>query len=263
VGNIIGTTHFARWEGYCFARGASTHFAYDALNRLTRRWYNGSSLTSATTHNSPALPSGVGATDEANFYYDSQSLPSGAPSFSRGSSIGKQVGVMYGSGSSTDYFGYDALGRAVVKIQQTGTTNYQMTAAYNLTGVMTSTVYPSGHNVTYTYDNAGRTTSVSGSLGDSTTRTYSNEIVYSPLGGMAKEKFGTTTPVYNKLFYNLRGQLSEIRASTSYTGPADTNWNRGAIINSYSDQSPDIINGAYFLFERTTRGPWTGTFRHR
>ncbi len=36
-----------------------------------------------------------------------------------------------------------------------------------------------------------------------------------------KEQFGTTTPIYNKLFYNSRGQLAEIRASTSYTGPTD------------------------------------------
>ena len=60
------------------ARGVSTHYSYDALSRITRRWYNGSSLTSATTHNSPALPGGVGATAEVNFYYDSQSLPSGS-----------------------------------------------------------------------------------------------------------------------------------------------------------------------------------------
>ena len=51
---------------------------------------------------------------------------------------------------------------------------------------------------------------------------------------MTKEKFGTDTAIYNKLFYNSRGQLAEIRESTSYTGPTDTTWDRGAIINHYS-----------------------------
>jgi RHS repeat-associated protein len=51
---------------------------------------------------------------------------------------------------------------------------------------------------------------------------------------MSQEQFGTQIAVYNKLWYNVRGQLSEIRASTSYTGPGDTSWNRGAIINQYA-----------------------------
>jgi hypothetical protein len=49
---------------------------------------------------------------------------------------------------------------------------------------------------------------------------------------MVKEQLGTTTPVYNKRFYNSCDQLAEIRASTSYTGPTDTTWDRGAIVNS-------------------------------
>src|SRR5207248_1470920 len=52
--------------------------------------------------------------------------------------------------------------------------------------------------------------------------------------GMSKEKFGTTTPIYNKLFYNSRGQLAEIREGT-YNATDNTWWNRGAIINHYSN----------------------------
>jgi hypothetical protein len=40
----------------------------------------------------------------------------------------------------------------------------------------------------------------------------------------------------DKLFYNPRGQLAEIRATTSDTGPGDTTWNRGKFINWYSLQ---------------------------
>jgi RHS repeat-associated protein len=226
------------------ARGVSSHCAYDELGRLTRRWYNGSSLLSATTNNSPALPSGVAGSDEIKYFYDSQSLPAGAPSFSRGPSVGRLVAVAYGTNSSAgDYYGYDAIGRNVLKIQQTGGVNYQVSAAYNVAGALTSETYPSGRAVAYTFDGAGRTSSVTGNLGDGTNRTYSTGIIYSSLGGMAKEQFGTTTPIYNKLFYNSRGQLSEIRESTSYTWAGDTSWNRGAIINHYSFQCWGACNG--------------------
>jgi RHS repeat-associated protein len=226
------------------ARGVSTHYEYDSINRLKRRWYNGSNLTTATTHNSPALPAGVAATDEAKFLYDTQLLPTGAPSYSRGSAIGRLVAQTYGSGSTGDYYAYDVLGRQTLKIQQIGAVNYQMSAAYSLSSTITTLTYPSGHTVTNTYDQAARLTAMSGNLGDGTTRTYATGILYSALGGLVKEQFGTTTPVYNKLFYNSRGQLAEIRASTSYTGPTDTTWDRGAVVNSYSNSCTGVCSGS-------------------
>ena len=226
------------------ARSVSTHFEYDAINRLTRRWYNGSNLLTATTHNNPAVPAGVGATDETKFYYDTQSLPVGAPSYTRGSAFGRLVAQTYGGGSNGDYFAYDVLGRQTLKIQQTGTVNYQMSATHYLSGALNVLTYPSGHTVTHTYDQAGRLFTLGGNLGDGATRTYATSILYSPLGGLVKEQFGTTTPIYNKLFYNSRGQLAEIRGSTSYTGPTDIDADRGAIINSYSSLCTGVCSGA-------------------
>ena len=226
------------------ARAVSAHFEYDGLNRLTRRWYNGSSSVSSVTHNNPSLPAGVGATDEAKFYYDTQTLPTGAPSYTRGAAVGRLVGQTYGGGSNGDYYAYDALGRATLKFQQVGAINYQLSGSYNLAGALLGVTYPSGHNVTNIYDQAARLATFSGNLGDNTTRTYANGILYSPTGSLVKERFGTITPVYNKLFYNSRGQLAEIRVSTSYTGPTDTNWNRGAIISSYSDQCSGVCSGS-------------------
>ena len=225
------------------ARGVSSHFEYDVLNRLTRRWYNGSSSTGSTTHNSPALPAGVGTSNETRLFYDSQSLPGGAPSYSRGASVGLVVAQTHGGGSNGDYFAYDALGRVTLKIQQTGAVNYQMSGAYNRANALISVTYPSGRTISNAYDAAGRLTTFSGNLGDGITRTYASEILYSPFGLLAKEKFGTTTSVYNKLFYNVRGQLAEIRESTSYTGPTDTTWNRGAIINHFSYQCWGMCTG--------------------
>jgi RHS repeat-associated protein len=86
-------------------------------------------------------------------------------------------------------------------------------------------------------DQAGRTNSFAGDLGDGHPRTYAGAMVYSATGALAKEQFGTDTPVFNKLFYNTRGQLAEIRESTSYSGPTDTTWDRGAIINHCSNQA--------------------------
>jgi RHS repeat-associated protein len=62
-------------------------------------------------------------------------------------------------------------------------------------------------------------------------------MVYLASGALAKEQLGTDTPIFNKLFYNVRGQLAEIRESTSYTGATDTSGDRGAIINHYSNQA--------------------------
>jgi len=193
-----------------------TSYAYDALNRVTSRAYN---------DGTPAV----------NYFYDAQSLPSTPSGYSRGYSTGRLVAVTYGGGSQGDYYGLDAAGRTRLKYQQTGGVNYRISATYNVAGAITAETYPSNNTVSYGYDSAGRMSSFSGSLGDNTNRNYSTEITYSPFG-MAKEKFGTATPIYTKMLYNVRGQLGEIRAGTTYSDATDTSWNRGAIINSYSNQ---------------------------
>lgn len=214
------------------ARNVSTHYDYDGLNRVFRRWYNSDSSLTATTHNVPALPSSVGPSDEIKYFFD-QSLPSGSPSgFVPAFSVGRVTAVTYGGGSNGAYYSYDAVGRPKTKIQQTGGINYQVgPRVYNFVGGVTTEFYPSGRVVNYTYDDAGRMNGVTGNLGDNTSRNYSTEISYTALGGLSQEHFGTTTPIYNKLFYNARGQLAEIREGLT---PNDSSWQRGAIINSYS-----------------------------
>jgi RHS repeat-associated protein len=62
---------------------------------------------------------------------------------------------------------------------------------------------------------------------------------------LVKEQFGTApTAIYHKLFYNSRGQLAEIRAGTSYTGPADHTADRGAIVNNYSNNCTGDCSGS-------------------
>ncbi|HBB88169.1 MAG TPA: hypothetical protein DC047_11180 [Blastocatellia bacterium] len=211
-------------------RGVSTHTSYDSLNRPTRRWYNSSSSLSAINHNNPNLPFEIGLSNEVKFFYDAQTLPDGAATFARGPSTGQVVAVTYGTASSGDYYGYDDDGAAKLKVQQTGGVNFQITQVHNASGRITSTVYPSNHTVSYGYDGAGRTNSFIGNLGDNVSRNYSTSISYSSLGSLAQEQFGTSTPIYNKLFYNIRGQLSEIREGTT---PNNTDFERGAIINFF------------------------------
>ncbi|HEX8845109.1 MAG TPA: RHS repeat-associated core domain-containing protein [Pyrinomonadaceae bacterium] len=216
------------------ARGVSSHASYDALNRVTRRWYNGSASTSATVNNSPALPSGVGASDEVNMFYDAQTLPAGSPpGFARGYAVGRLVAVTYGGGSAGDYFGFDAMGRVTVKVQQTGGVNYQTTSTYNNGGGRKTLTYPSGRVVNYSYDQAGRTIGFTGNLGDGVSRTYAGSISYDQWNGIYMEQFGTDTPLYHKQHRNIRGQLYDIRLSTVND---DGNWNRGAVVNYYSFQ---------------------------
>jgi RHS repeat-associated protein len=148
---------------------------------------------------------------------------------------------------------YDAAGRPTQHAQKFWAAGqwgpaYTTRADYNLAGGVTSIVYPSNNWVGYQYDAAGRLgdegglPAFRGTLGGgAAAKTYASHVAYGELGGMSQERFGTDTPVYNKRFFNPRGQLSEVRVSTHPNTGADpalrTNWNRGAIINHYSDQS--------------------------
>lgn len=150
--------------------------------------------------------------------------------------------------SATGVNGYDAMGRVLEWHQNflTGSTwspPYSVQLAYNKAGGVTTQTYPSGRTVSYGYDAAGRIgdngaqPAFAGNLGDDVQRTYASEVRYHELGGREQERFGTQTPVYNKSFFNSRGQLAEIRVSThGILSPGqETNWNRGAIINHYSN----------------------------
>src|SRR5258708_6682269 len=132
--------------------------------------------------------------------------------------------------STTNYTSYDAMGRVLSGSQTLGSQTYTMGYAYDRASHVTSMTYPSNHAVTNTYDNAGRLQSLTGTLGDNTPRTYTSGIAYDAGSRMTQEQFGTTIPIYNKLFYNSRGQLAEIREGKT---PNDTSWQRGAIINFY------------------------------
>ena len=105
-----------------------------------------------------------------------------------------------------------------------GSIDYPTGYTYDLAGDLLTETYPSGHVATYNYDGVGRLAdkdsthlAFTGNLGDGTSRNYSSGIVYDEAGRMTEEKLGTDTP-FTTSSSTTRGQLAEIRESTSYTG---------------------------------------------
>src|SRR6185295_4926296 len=195
------------------ARGVQTNYTYDAINRM---------LTTSYTNDPNSTPT-------VTYSYD----PNITNGKGRLSSVSSTV-------STYNYTVFDALGRVKTANQVMGAQTYTMSYTYDLTGAITSMTYPSGNSVTNIYDTTGRLSTFKGTLGSTTLRNYSTGIAYSPFGGMTQEKLETTTAVYNKRFYNARGQLSEIREGL--TGN-DTSWQRGAIINFYSSTCWGMCGG--------------------
>jgi RHS repeat-associated protein len=137
---------------------------------------------------------------------------------------------------------YDALGRPLVQRQLFKTNNvwsttYETSREYNRAGAVTLQTYPSQHWVRYNYDPAGRvadngaTLAFKGNLGDGVERTYAAGISYSQWGGLSQEQYGADTAVYNKLHYNIRGQLCDVRASNLNVD--EWSGELGALVNYY------------------------------
>lgn len=181
-----------------------TYGDYDALNRPTTRSYSDGTPT-------------------VTYSYDTSSVP-----YSRG-----RLTSISTSASTYNFTSYDALGRVKGASITIGAQTYTVSYTYDLVGNIKTVTYPSTRTVTNSFDLAGRLNSVAGNLGTGgPERNYVTGLTYLANGQIAQEQLATSIPIYNKMFYNSRGQLGEIRASTT---PNDSSWNRGAIINHYSD----------------------------
>ena len=237
-------------------------FVYDSLGRLTSSTIPEAGTTSYTYDANSNLETktderGVTATykydrlnrDIITTYAGGGTTTPGAYHHYDGSTNGRgRFWYSHKDAAATCVNEYDAMGRARERHQNflTGgmwSADYSVQLTYNKAGGVVTQTYPSGRTVSYNYDAAGRPgdyngqPAVSGNLGDSVTRTYDSELRYYEMGGVEQERFGTDTPVYNKSFYNGRNQLAEIRVSTHsiLSSGNETNWNRGAIINHYSN----------------------------
>jgi len=151
------------------------------------------------------------STPTAHYYYDSQSLPSGAPgtsspdSYTRAYTAGRLVAMTYSSGATGNYFDYDVAGRVTTQKQVTGSTTYGLSYTYNYAGLLSTETYQGNRQLTYSYDDGGRLSQVN----DGTT-TFANTFGYSPHGGLTSETFGNG--MVHSLAYNRRLQATEVDA---------------------------------------------------
>jgi RHS repeat-associated protein len=176
------------------ARGVQASFSYDGLNRLTLIDYSDS-------------------TPDARYYYDSQTLPSGAPSYTHGYANGRLIAMTYGSSSSItgNYFGYDNMGRVNVQKQVTGSNTYSLSYSYNLAGMLATETYPTGRVLTNSYDNAGRLSQIS----DGTT-SFASSVTYAASGAMLSETWGNGA--VRSVAYNNALQVSQVKLKQSSSG---------------------------------------------
>jgi RHS repeat-associated protein len=201
------------------ARGVVTTYAYDALNRNTNITYSDS--TPSITRRYDSATNGIGRLW--------QSETSGT------------------AGTRVTVEAYDALGRPLVQRQHFKANgawgkSYNVQRTYGLAGQVASQTYPSGHVVTYDYDATGRVEKFAGNLGDGVAREYASAISYDEAGRMREEKYGTLTPLYHKLRYNVRGQLSDVRLSTQPRSQSEADWNRGCLTFSYNEMQSGTDN---------------------
>ena len=214
--------------------GWTTGLSYDAAGNITSR-VDARNITTSMTYDGLNRPSVVlyrinnqvdPNTGDVEYLYD----------FAAQNGKGRPwITLKWGSNPFHTAIGqYDAVGRVTQMYRLFGNGQggwypaYAINATYDFTGHMTSQTYPSGHTVSYGYDAAGRLNSFAGNLGDGSQRTYSSGISYSPFG-MEQEQFGTQTPLYRKLHYNVRGQLYDVRMSTWSLAQNEWDWNRGAL----------------------------------
>jgi RHS repeat-associated protein len=175
------------------ARGVEAAFSYDAINRLTTLTYSDS------------------LTPTAHYYYDTQSLPTGAPTYTKGSSSGRLIAMTYGSGATGTYFGYDSMGRVNIQRQVTGSSTHSLSYAYNLAGLLSTETYPTGRVLTSTYDNAARVSQIS----DGTT-TFATGLTYGAHGGFKSETWGNGA-VFS-MEYNNALQPKQVKLKQSSSG---------------------------------------------
>jgi hypothetical protein len=62
---------------------------------------------------------------------------------------------------------------------------------------------------------------------DGGSRNYATTFVYNARSQVTQELFGSQTPLYHKLQYNIRGQLLDLRVSAG--SDINGSWNRGAL----------------------------------
>lgn len=221
------------------ARSITATMTYDALNRVTSKSYN----------DTPQTPT-------VNYYYDAQTLPSGAPTFDRGFATGRLVAVTYGGTSAGTYRGYDQMGQVVRQYQRTDSVDYLVEASYYANGSLQNVTYPAVPGagdrriVGYTNDSAGRTGSLTSSATSYAPAASVSSVGYAPHSGLATQTYGNN--LIHAVSYNNRLQPVEIKLGTSGAPSSiiDLDYSYGTTNNNGNVQSI-AYNGGGLSYTQT------------
>ncbi len=187
------------------ARGITTTYGYDALNRLTGTSYSD------------------GVTPSVSYTWDTAAQHG----------VGQLQSVTASNGVTQAFTGYDSLGNVTGSVEAVGSNSFPFVYRSNLASELVSETYPSGRVMTMGYDGAGRETNVSGLLGTTTTA-YVSGISYAPQGSPTQYTY--KNGVSRVLSYNARLQPATAVDGTGLSGgsiatplfSSTWNWNFGS-----------------------------------
>ena len=147
------------------AKGVSTTYTYDALDRLTSKTYSD------------------GSTPTVTYSYDQ----GGAAALA----LGRRTQMTDGSGSET--YTYDTDGRITKLTKVVGTASYAISYQYNVAGEITQITYPSGRAIQQNYDPVGELCEVAPPTGaqcGSSSTPYANAYAYNAAGQLTSFSYG-------------------------------------------------------------------------
>jgi RHS repeat-associated protein len=177
------------------ARGITTTYAYDALDRLTGKSYS---------NGDPSV----------TYYYDQTSY--NGLTITNGK--GQRTGMSDGSGQTA--WSFDKMARIVAEKRTIGTVTKTMSYGYNLDGSLASITYPSGRVVSYTYGGDARPVSA---VDSANSINYATSATYAPQGGLVGmlngEVSGGFSGIITSSTYNNR-LFPTVLSATSSNGTA-------------------------------------------
>ncbi|MGB7624666.1 MAG: hypothetical protein WBN92_20160, partial [Terriglobia bacterium] len=256
-----GTTLYPLYDGNgnlmtkTDARGVTTHYTYDALNRIQTKSYD--------------IPQGSGVAPTSPVWYCYDTATKG---------VGRARAVTLGSsctGDGTYYDAYDEMGRITTAHQVTDGQTYGSSLnpsyEYNLAGELTAETYPSGRKVSTGYDPAGRVNAVTGQKSGETNKSYAampNYTNFWPHGAVQTMNLGNG--LVESAAYNNRLQPTQISlgnlASFGYTYETGTN---NGNVQSQTISAPGLTltqTYGYDWLNRLTRmnetSGWSETFSY-
>lgn len=231
------------------ARGITTTYSYDALNRITGKNY--SDGTAVVTY----------SYDQSS--YNGLTITNGK---------GRRTGMSDGSGQTA--WSYDVMGRVLTKRQTIAPAGSGLTSmtnnisyTYNLDGSVATMTYPSGRTITYGYNNALQATS----LVDNATSIYRNFVTnahYAAPGALASATHGdgiTDSNSFNKRvqpvsFLTTSSTQTLLSYSYSYDQSGHNNGSVVQMINNLTGtRNPGNNRSLAFTYDQLNRLQTAGT----